>query len=65
MLSSDENRVIEKIQFYRKRAKKTQEELANELNISRTILVAIEKGERKLRADELVKISQIQRSSPI
>lgn len=36
-----------------------QEDVAQIINISRTTLVAIEKGERKIRAEELVQLAQL------
>lgn len=52
-------RIAEKIQFYRKKAKLTQEELAKKLELTRTSVTAIEKGERNLKASEILNIAKI------
>ncbi|MCW7470555.1 helix-turn-helix domain-containing protein [Leptospira kanakyensis] len=52
-------RIAEKIQFYRKKAKLTQDDLAKELSLSRTTITAIEKGERKLKASEILDFARI------
>ncbi|WP_408605331.1 ImmA/IrrE family metallo-endopeptidase [Leptospira alstonii] len=47
------------IQAYRKKAGITQEELANRIGVARTTITAIEKGERAVKAEELLKFSEI------
>ncbi|NCN08220.1 MAG: ImmA/IrrE family metallo-endopeptidase [Leptospira sp.] len=59
MLDIEKQRIAEKIQFYRKKAKLTQEDLAEKLNLSRTSVTAIEKGERNLKASEILRIAEV------
>lgn len=46
-----------KLRLARKKQDMTQEEAAHVIGASRTTMVAIEKGERKIRPDELLKLS--------
>ena len=48
-----------RLQEARKAAGATQQAIADELGIGRTTLVAIEKGERRVTADELVKLARL------
>lgn len=59
MQDIEKQRIAEKIQFYRKKVKLTQEELAEKLNLSRTSVTAIEKGERNLKASEILRIAEV------
>jgi Zn-dependent peptidase ImmA (M78 family)/DNA-binding XRE family transcriptional regulator len=59
MNSLQQLRIAEKIQYYRKKAKLTQEDLANKLGLARTSVTAMEKGERKLKSAEVLQISEI------
>ena len=53
----DSEQVGRKLRLSRKRLDMTQEEAAHVISASRTTMVAIEKGERKIRPDELLKLS--------
>lgn len=53
------NLLGERLRQSREAAKLTQAEAASSLGVARTTLVAIEKGERKIRAEELTKLAQI------
>lgn len=50
--------VNELIQIFRKRVGMTQEDLASRLGLARTTITAIEKGERSVKAEELLKLSE-------
>ena len=50
---------LERLRAARKRRGLTQEAVASQLDIARTTIVAIEKGERPLRADELVRLAEV------
>jgi Zn-dependent peptidase ImmA (M78 family)/transcriptional regulator with XRE-family HTH domain len=49
----------ERLKIARVSAGKTQDEVSNEIGVSRPTLVAIERGQRKIRADELEKLSRL------
>jgi len=53
----------QRLQSARKTAGFTQQNAANQLQISRTTLTAIEKGERKIRPDELMQLSKLYHKS--
>jgi Zn-dependent peptidase ImmA (M78 family)/transcriptional regulator with XRE-family HTH domain len=57
MISSQ--KLGERITQARKRQDKTQEQLATELGVARTTLVALEKGERRPSNAELLKLAQV------
>lgn len=59
MNSLQQLRIAEKIQYYRKKVNLTQEDLAKKLGLARTSVTAIEKGERKLKASEIIQVSEI------
>jgi Zn-dependent peptidase ImmA (M78 family)/DNA-binding XRE family transcriptional regulator len=50
---------LERLRAARKRRGLTQESAAAQLDMARTTVVAIEKGERPLRADELVRLAEL------
>jgi len=52
-------RIGEKIKELRTRFGMSQQELANKLGISRPAISQIEKGERKIAAEELIKLSEV------
>jgi Zn-dependent peptidase ImmA (M78 family)/DNA-binding XRE family transcriptional regulator len=47
-----------KLQIARTKRGMTQEEAAKVINVARTTITAIEKGERRIKADELIKLTQ-------
>ncbi len=47
------------LQHARKRVGMTQEEAAHVIDVARTTLVAIEKGERRIKAGELLKLARV------
>jgi Zn-dependent peptidase ImmA (M78 family)/DNA-binding XRE family transcriptional regulator len=49
----------ERLRIARVTAGKTQDEVSNEIGVSRPTLVAIERGQRKVRSDELDKLSKL------
>jgi Zn-dependent peptidase ImmA (M78 family)/transcriptional regulator with XRE-family HTH domain len=49
----------ERLRIARTTAGKTQDEVSNQIAVSRPTLVAIERGQRKVRADELEKLSRL------
>lgn len=51
--------LAERLVAARKAAKRTQEEVAAHLNISRPTLIAMEKGTRRPKRDELVKLAEL------
>lgn len=53
----DSKQVGRKLRIARKRQDMTQEEAAHVIGASRTTMVAIEKGERKIRPEELLRLS--------
>ena len=53
----DSDQVGRKLRIARKRQGMTQAEAAHVIDASRTTMVAIEKGERRIRPDELLKLS--------
>lgn len=55
--------VGERLRLAREAAKLKQADVASSLDIARTTLVAIEKGERRVRIGELQKLAQIYRTS--
>lgn len=55
----DWQRLGQRLQEVRKRQEFTQKEVAAQLNIARTTLVAVEKGERKLSPRELVQLARL------
>ena len=61
MLSSEE--IGERIRLAREAAKVTQAEAAKTINVARTTLVAIEKGQRKIKIDELQKLASVLRTT--
>ncbi len=50
---------LDRLRAARRRRGLTQESVASHLDMARTTVVAIEKGERPLRADELVRMSEL------
>lgn len=48
-----------RLQAARKAARKTQEDVAAELGIARTTVIAIEKGDRRVSATELLRLAQL------
>lgn len=54
----DPREVGRELQQARKKAGLTQEEAAAVINVARTTITAIEKGERPMKADELIKLAQ-------
>lgn len=54
-----EKATLERLRSARKQRGLTQEDVATQLNMARTTVVAIEKGERPLRADELVRLAEL------
>jgi transcriptional regulator with XRE-family HTH domain len=57
--TTDPVQLGERIRLARVRADLTQQEAADKLKLARTTLVALEKGQRRLRADELKSMSMI------
>ena len=57
--SIDVATLAERLVAARKSAGLTQEEAANHLGVSRPTFIAIEKGTRRPRPDELVKLAEI------
>jgi Zn-dependent peptidase ImmA (M78 family)/DNA-binding XRE family transcriptional regulator len=57
--SVDPQRLGRALQAARKRKGMTQEEAANVLDVARTTVVAIEQGERRIKAGELLKLAQV------
>src|SRR3954468_21399609 len=55
--------VGERLRLARETAKLKQSDVASSLDIARTTLVAIEKGERRVRIGELQKLAQLYRTS--
>ncbi|MCA9994718.1 MAG: ImmA/IrrE family metallo-endopeptidase [Anaerolineales bacterium] len=55
----DSQELGSRLQQARKRAGLTQAAVAEALSMSRTTITAVEKGERKIKAEELVKLSEI------
>lgn len=49
----------QRLQAARKRRGLTQEEAASAIGVARTTMVAIEKGERRIRANELLQLAQV------
>ena len=60
----DKNTLGKELQTARKRAGLTQEEAAQAIDAARTTIVAIEKGERRIKAGELLKLAQAFGRSP-
>ena len=50
-----------RLQDARKAANLTQQQVADELTVARTTIVAIEKGERRIAAGELISLAQLYR----
>lgn len=57
--SVDPEIVGERLRIARKRRRLTQEAVARDLKLARTTLVAIEKGERRIRSEELVSLARM------
>lgn len=54
----DARKLGQELQRARKRSKMTQEAAASVIDATRTTMVAIEKGERRIRAGELIKLAE-------
>lgn len=59
MTTRQQGRLARKIRHLRKQAEMSQEELARELEMSRPSLSLVERGERKVTAEELVHLGEV------
>lgn len=59
LAAADPRRLGERLQQARKARRKTQQEVGDYLGIARTTVVAIEKGERRVQAAELVRLAAL------
>ena len=57
--TTDPVQLGERLRLARARADLTQQEAAEKLKLARTTLIALEKGQRRVRADELKGISDV------
>src|SRR4051812_38334108 len=58
-MSVDIKNIAERIKYLREEAKLSQQSLSDLIGVSRATMSYIETGERKITADELVKLSEV------